>query len=125
MIAQGSHRSARDAREELIAAVNACDGAILSESPLIPVFAGLRPMLLDPFAFHVVALNRPDIGNDLVERLRRREFACVVLEQDVTSPRGRAWYTNVNLTKGVMDAVLQHYVLDRTIAGERFYRRIQ
>jgi hypothetical protein len=125
MIDQGAAGAGSDAREELIGGVNACQGVILSESPLIPIFAGLRPVLLDPFAFHVVALNRPDIGNDLVERLRRREFACVVLEQDLESTRGRAWYTNVNLTKGVMDAVLQHYALDRTIAGERFYRPIQ
>jgi hypothetical protein len=125
MIAQGAARAGRDARAELIAAVNACDGTMLSESPLIPILAGRRPILLDPFAFRVVALNRPDIGNDLVNRLHRREFACVVLEQDLESPRGQAWYTNVNLTKGVMDAVLQHYALDRTIAGERFYRRIQ
>ena len=122
MIAQGAARSGRDARQALIAGVNACEGTLLSESPLIPLIAGRRPILLDPFAFHVVALNRPEIGNDLVERLRRREFACVVLEQDLESPRGRAWYTNVNLTKGVMDAVLQHYALDRTIAGERFLR---
>ena len=125
MIAQGAARSGIDARHALISGVNACEGTMLSESPLIPILAGRRPILLDPFAFHVVALNRPDIGNDLVERLRRREFACVVLEQDLESPRGRAWYTNVNLTKGVMDAVLQHYVLDRTIAGERFYRPLQ
>ena len=125
MIGQGVARSGDDGREELIAAVHACQGTILSESPLIPIFAGLRPILLDPFAFHVVALNRPEIGNDLVERLRRREFACVVLEQDLESSRGRAWYTNVNLTQGVMDAVLQHYALDRTIAGERFYRPSQ
>ena len=125
MFAQGITRSGPDEYDQLVAAVNTCAGTIVSESPLIPILAARRPILLDPFAFHVVALNRPDIGNDLAERLRRREFACVVLEQDPTTAKGQAWYANVNLTEAVMDAVLQHYALDRTIAGERFYRPVQ
>jgi hypothetical protein len=125
MIDQGVARSGAEERRQLAEAVNACAGTIVSESPLIPILAAQRPILLDPFAFHVVALNRPEVGNDLVERLRRREFACVVLEQDPATSRGRAWYSNVNLTGPVMDAVLRHYTLDRTIAGERFYRAVQ
>ena len=125
MLDQGMVRSGAEARGQLVQAVAACGATMVSESPLIPIFAARRPVLLDPFAFHVVALNRPDIGNDLVERLRRREFACVVLEQDPATAKGQAWYSNVNLTGAVMDAVVQHYVLDRTIAGERFYRPVQ
>ena len=125
MIAEGAARSGPADRRELVAAANDCGSTMVSESPLVPILAGHRPILLDPFAFHVVALNRPDIGSDLVERLRRREFACVVLEQDPSSTRGQAWYTNVNLTEGAMEAVLQHYALDRTVAGERFYRPIE
>ena len=122
MIDRGAARSGAEDRRQLVAAVHDCGVTIVSESPLLPILADQRPILLDPFAFHVVALNRPDVGHDLVERVRRREFACVVLEQDPATPRGQAWYTNVNLTEPVMRAVLQHYALDRTIAGERFYR---
>jgi hypothetical protein len=125
MLDQSMVRSAAEARDQLVQAVAACDATMVSESPLIPILAARRPVLLDPFAFHVVALNRPDLGNDLAERLRRREFACVVLEQDPFTAKGQAWYSNVNLTGAVMDAVVQHYVLDRTIAGERFYRPVQ
>jgi hypothetical protein len=125
MIDQRVVRAGAEERRQLAEAVTACAGTILSESPLIPILAAQRPILLDPFAFHVVALNRPEVGDDLVERVRRREFACVVLEQDPATSRGRAWYSNVNLTGPVMDAVLQHYTLDRTIAGERFYRAVQ
>jgi len=115
----------REDRQQLIAAVNSCSGPIVSESPLIPILAGQRPVLLDPFAFHVVSLNRPDVGRDLVERIRRREFPCVVLEQDPTTPKGQAWYSNVNLTRPLMDGVLEHYKLEQTIAGERFFRAVQ
>jgi len=124
MIEQGSVRSGAQERGQLIAAVNGCGGPIVSESPLIPILAGQRPLLLDPFAFHVVSLNRPEVGHDLVERIRRREFPCVVFEQDPSTPKGQAWYSNVNLTRPVMEAVLEQYKLEHTIAGERFYRAV-
>jgi hypothetical protein len=122
MSSEAMTRSGPADRRALMAAMSECGSTALSESPLLPILAGHRPLLLDPFAFRVVALNRPDIGHDLVERLRRREFACVVLEQDPSTPRGQAWYTNVNLTGAAMDAVLQHYVLARVVAGEHFYK---
>lgn len=124
MIEQGSVRSGAQERGQLIAAVNGCGGPIVSESPLIPILAGQRPLLLDPFAFHVVSLNRPEVGHDLVERIRRREFPCVVFEQDPSTPKGQAWYSNVNLTRPVMEAVLEQYKFEQTIAGERFYRAV-
>jgi hypothetical protein len=119
---EGAVQAGINNQRELIAEVNKCEGTIISESALIPILAGQRPVLLDPFAFHVVALNRPDIERSLIERINRREFTCVVLEQDPNTSKGRSWYSNVNLTNGVMNAVLQHYRLDRTIAGELFFR---
>jgi hypothetical protein len=112
-------------RRDLVDQVHACAGTILSESALIPILAGQRPVLLDPFAFHVVASNRPAVERDLVERIKRREFLCVVLEQDPETAKGRAWYSNVNLTHDVVEAVIHHYELERTIAGERFFRAVQ
>ena len=125
MIREGVAHSSVEGRRQLVAAVNDCHGTIASESPLIPILGSRRPIILDPFSFHVVALNRPAVGTDLVERVRRREFACVVLEQDPATPRGQAWYSNVNLTRPVAEAVLQHYTLERTVADERFYRAVQ
>jgi hypothetical protein len=122
---QGAVEAAVNEGRELTAELNRCGGPILSESPLIPVAAGQRPVLLDPFAFHVVSLNRPDVERSLVDRINKREFTCVILEQDPHSPRGQAWYSNVNLTAGVMSAVLQHYRFNRTIAGERFFTSAQ
>ncbi len=118
-------RTGVEDRRQLADEVNRCGGTILSESALIPILAGQRPVLLDAFAFHVVASNRPGVERDLVERIRQREFSCVVLEQDPESVKGHAWYSNVNLTANVVDAVTQHYRLERTIAGERFYRAVQ
>jgi hypothetical protein len=114
-----------DAHRELLVALDDCGDSIVSESPLIPVYAGQRPVVLDPFAFRVVAMNHPDVGDDLAARVRRREFRCVLLEQDPTIPGGRAWYANVNLTESVRDAILESYKYDRTVAGERFFRAVQ
>jgi hypothetical protein len=125
MIRTGIVRTGVEDQRSLVDQVNRCGDAIVSESALIPILAGQRPVLLDPFAFHVVALNRPEVEQDLVNRIRHREFACVVLEQDPETPKGRAWYSNVNLTHNVVDAIRQHYELERTIAGERFFRPVQ
>lgn len=115
----------RDAHRELLLALKDCGESMLSESPLIPLYAGERPVVLDPFAFRVVAMTHPEVANDLTARVRRREFTCVVLEQDPSVPRGRAWFSNVNLTDSVRDAILDSYKYDRTVAGERFYRAVQ
>jgi hypothetical protein len=125
MIQAGAVRTGVEDRRNLAGEVKRCGGTVLSESPLIPILAGQRPVLLDPFAFHVVASNQPAVERDLIERITKREFACVVLEQDPASPKGRAWYSNVNLTGSVVDAVTQHYQLERTIAGERFFRAVE
>ena len=122
---QDTVRKSVDAHRELLVALDDCGGSIVSESPLIPVYAGQRPVVLDPFAFRVVAMNHPDVGNDLAARVRRREFRCVLLEQDPARPGGRAWYANVNLTEPVRDAILDSYRYDKTVAGERFYRALQ
>jgi len=114
-------QSSREERRQLVAQVERCGGPILSESPLVPILAGQRPVLLDPFAFHVVAQNRPAVNDTLAERVRRREFACVLLEHDPSTPRGAAWYKNVNMTEPVVSAVLTHYAYDRTVMGQRLY----
>lgn len=123
LLLEGDARRAPDQRAAVTAVVRTCGEPILSESPLVPILAGHRPVLLDPFAFHVVSLNRPEVARDLEARLNAREFTCAVLEHDPTTSRGRAWYRNVNLTEAVIDTLLEHYVYAGTIGGQRFYER--
>jgi hypothetical protein len=112
-------------RQRLLEALRACHGSMVSESAMAPILANERPVLLDPFAFHVVGLKRPEVTRSLVDRIERTEFACVILEQDPTTERGRAWYRNVNLTADVAEAVLRRYRLDEVIAGQRIYRAVR
>ncbi len=125
MIEHRQVRERQEGRRQLVTALRDCGGSMLSESPLIPILAGYRPVVLDPFGFRVVAINKPDVGADLTARLRRREFTCVVLEQDPATPAGYGWYSNVNLGDSVRDTLVQFYKYDRTVGGERFYRPVE
>lgn len=108
-------------RAALVAAVERCGRSLLAESPLVPILAGRRPILLDPFAFRVAAMKQPAMAEDLIARLRAREFACVVLEMDPESERGRGWYRNVHLGAPVIEALLKQYDYRESIGGRRFY----
>lgn len=116
--------AARD-RAALLDALGSCRGSMISESGMAPILAGQRPVILDSFALHVIGLTRPEVTASLVDRISRTEFECVVLEQDPTTERGRAWYRNVNLTADIVKATLQHYRFDRVVAGQRIYRAVR
>jgi hypothetical protein len=116
--------AARD-RAALLDALRSCNGSMISESGMAPILANQRPVILDSFALHVVGIKRPEVTQSLVDRITRTEFECVVLEQDPTTDRGRAWYRNVNLTAEVANATLRHYRLDQAVAGQRIYRAVR
>jgi hypothetical protein len=119
---EGALAAARAAHAELRDAVLECGEPLLAESPLVPLLAGRRPLLLDPFAFRVAALTRPDLNEDLVSRLEAREFRCVFLEHDPEVEPGRGWYRNVSLGEAVVEAVVGHYRL-RGIPGGQQWRQ--
>jgi hypothetical protein len=125
MIEQGVVRERQEGARHLVAALRECGGSILAESPLIPILVNQRPVVLDPFAFRVVAVNNPDVVHDLTARLRRREFTCVVLDHDPTVPAGYRWYANVNFGESVRDTLLQFYQYDGMVGGEHFYRPVK
>ena len=112
-------------REALLDALRSCNGSMISESGMAPILANQRPVILDSFALHVIGLQRPEVTQHLVDRISRTEFECIVLEQDPTTDRGRAWYRNVNLTAEVASATLRHYRLDQVVAGQRIYRAVR
>jgi hypothetical protein len=125
MVENGVVRERQEGRRQLEGRLRDCGGSILAESPLIPILVNQRPVVLDPFGFRVVAVNNPVVLDDLTARLRRREFACVVLEHDPTIPAGSGWYANVNFGESVIETLLQSYRYDGMTGGERFYRPVE
>jgi hypothetical protein len=72
-------------------------GPVLAEDPLVPLLAGSRPVLLDPFTLRLTVARAPERGTALVEALRRGAFPAVVLFQDLEQPAADGWYEDGNL----------------------------
>jgi hypothetical protein len=104
--AQANSVSARDAALEASAA---CDGTMLSESPLVPVVAGRRIVVLDPFAFRTASLAHPELSRELAASVDAHEFGCVILEYDPRSPVAAGWYKQIDFGTTVIDAVVRSY----------------
>src|SRR5207302_11115843 len=72
----------------------ATDGALvprrhsrLSENPILPVLAGQRPRVLDPFNLRLLARARPDVAADFTRRMNDASFGAVVLVDFTGSDR--------------------------------------
>jgi hypothetical protein len=72
-------------------------GALVSEDPLVPLLAGRRPYLLDPWTIRLTALRSPTVAEPLADGLRRGVFPAVVLFEDLDDPSADAWYDGGNL----------------------------
>jgi hypothetical protein len=117
----GSAAGTADSRTAIVERYRACGTPVLAESPLVPVLAGDRPVVLDPFALRVAAFARPEIRDDLVRRIAAREFSCVLLEYDPATARGEGWYRNVDFGWTVIETVLREYEFAGFAGGRRVY----
>ncbi len=70
---------------------------VLSEDPLVPLLAGERPYLLDPFTIRLTEARAPELCAPLAEALRHGGFRAVVLFEDLDSPAAAFWYADGNL----------------------------
>jgi hypothetical protein len=121
LIQTDAHRKLPREQSELIERVRHCEGPLLAESPLVPILARRPAILLDPFAFRVASRKRPGLAEDLIARLERLEFGCVILDHDPASESGQGWYRNVHLGRGPIEAVTANYRLQEIVSGYRFY----
>jgi hypothetical protein len=86
-------------------------GVVVSEDPLLPLVAGRRPFVLDPWMLRLAAERDPSLARPLLDGLRRDEFPAVVLLQDVDSAAARGWYARGNLGPAVVAEIAGHYRL--------------
>ena len=61
------------------------DKPILAANPLLPILAGQRVYLLDPWMFTHIANKNPSFAQPMSNAIRHRQFAAIVLEDDLES----------------------------------------
>lgn len=84
-------------------------GPILSEDPLVPLLAGQRPYLLDPWTLRLAAAAAPEVAAPLAGAIRRGGFPAVVLFQDLDGPEADAWYAAGNLGLPLVSEIRRAY----------------
>ena len=99
------------------------DKPILSENPIIPVLAGQRPYVLDPWMIQLLRRHSPGFEEPLLERLREPIFSAVVLSSgDPAQKSGRKIGTKpYSFAPGLSSALTENYKLAPVIDQDRIY----
>lgn len=84
---------------------------ILAENPLLPILAGQRPYVIDPFMFRVLRQRDPSFAEPMWVAIRNRSFSAIVLVVDPHSEFGKTWYTNTHFGEGFIPLVESNYQL--------------
>jgi hypothetical protein len=108
--------------ERAIALIPDTHKPILAENPVLPVLAGQRAYVLDPWMLRMLRERIPDYGEPLLEGLRNRSFGAVVLSvANAQTARARAWYKWSNFGPGFLPALNQNYRLAAVVEDQLIY----
>jgi len=91
--------------------INAC---LLAESPTIPVLRGQRPVVMDAFAFRLLAERGHLDDEALAQRIRRHEFDVLILLGRIDRP-GETFCPQIHFGPLVTQAILNSYRFDRRL----------
>jgi len=97
---------------------------ILSEDPWVCLSRGQRPCLLAPFALARFGQTRPQAVKDMIARIDREEFDCVVLLKKLGegNPNDRFAWDVLHFGPPVVAALCEHYKLETNSEGYYVYR---
>lgn len=84
------------------------DKPILADNPLLPILAGQRPYVLDPWMLTTISEKNPSFAKPMSDAIRHRQFAAIVVEDNLESPT-RPTFLPVEQTKELE----QYYELAR------------
>lgn len=107
--------------QKVIGLVEKSDKPVLSENPIIPVFIGQSPYVLDPWMLSLLRERIPRFGEPFLERLRNRAFGAVVLVVDPQTDEGRNWYATQHFGPGFTAALKENYRLLSVTDGQFVY----
>jgi hypothetical protein len=105
-----------------LAGVIADDEAVLTEDTLIAVARGRRPIVLDAYMLAYLERRNPEAVRALAERIRRREFAHLVLRArpDLDDADDRNYY-RIHLGPTVAAAIRDAYRFERMVEGRNVF----
>ncbi|HMD97580.1 MAG TPA: hypothetical protein VKM93_09665 [Terriglobia bacterium] len=108
--------------ERVIALIGDTHKPILAENPALPVLAGQRPYVIDPWMLRLLQTRQPSFGEPLLEGLHSQAFSAVVLfMKDPRSEEGRVWYERAHFGPGFLQALNQSYRLESVVDGQFVY----
>jgi len=107
--------------ERAIALILDSHKPILAENPLLPVLAGQRPYVMDPFMFRVVGQHIPHFADTLFEGLQKQAFSAVVLTKDAQTAAGKTWYQNDIFGPGFLAALSERYRVASVLDDQYIY----
>lgn len=111
-----------DRFQRAIALIQDTHKPILAENPILPVLAGQRPYVLDPWMLRMLRERIPNFGDPLLEGLRHQTFGAVVLSvANAQTARARAWYRWSNFGPGFLPALNENYRLAATVEDQLIY----
>jgi hypothetical protein len=103
---EDQHGTAR----QVIALVGDTSKPILAENALVPVVAGQRAYMLDPYMFTLLRRNNQAMTDAFFRDLDNRRFSAVVLDRDPHTDRGRVTYGTTFFGEGFVERMEQNYV---------------
>lgn len=92
---------------------------ILSEDPWIPVLAGERPFLMDPFSLAQTRRTSPELEKDFFDRLDHCRFRAVVLLGRLEG--NEAWYTQSHFGPGFAEHLSAAYSFAGIVGAHAIY----
>jgi hypothetical protein len=94
---------------------------ILAENPLVPIAAGQRPYMLNPYMFRLISQANPAYGDPLRRALQEQAFSAVVLERNPHDARGEEWYRTAYFGGDFIEQLEQRYEVKGTIGMRVVY----
>ena len=82
---------------------------ILAQNPMVPIAAGQRPYLIDPFMIRLLTERNPALAEPLWRDFQTQRFAAVVLETDPRTERARALYRSAILGERFLEEMERNY----------------
>jgi hypothetical protein len=94
---------------------------ILAQNPLVPIAAGQRPYLIDPFMIRLIAERTPALAEPLWHDFQTQRFAAVVLETDPRTERARALYRSAILGERFLQEMDRNYEIAGAVGTRTVY----